>query len=445
MKKILIKNAQIINEGANFKGSILINNNIIEEIFDSENITIENAEIIDANGKILIPGVIDDHVHFREPGLTSKGDIESESKAAIAGGVTSTMDMPNVNPQTTTNQLLEERVKIAQKKSYTNYSFYLGATNDNINEIINTDKTKVCGIKVFMGSSTGNMLVDDENMLSQLFSKSPILIATHCEDTNIINANTKAYREKYGNNIPIEYHGKIRSEEACYKSTKLAIELAKKHNTKLHVLHLTTKKELELFDNLTPLEKKRITGEVCVHHLWFNDSAYKTKGSLVRWNPAIKTKEDQEGLLQGLINNKLDIIGTDHAPHELKSKKGEYGQSAGGGPSIQHSLPIMLEFYNQGKLKLETLVEKMCHAPATVYNIKKRGFIRKGYFADLVLIDKIEWTVNKDNILYKCAWAPYEGDTFHYKVEKTFVNGNLIYDNGKINNTIKGMPLEFER
>ncbi len=441
---LLIKNANIINEGKIFKADILVKGEFIKTIAKASSIDENVHEVIDATGKYLLPGIIDAHVHFREPGLTHKGDIEEGSRAAVAGGVTSFMDMPNVNPQTTTLKLLEDKFTIASKKSLANYSFYLGATNSNIEEIKKADPKKVCGIKLFMGSSTGNMLVDKEEQLSEIFAYSPILVAAHCEDTAIIIRNTKKYKEIYGEDIPVELHPTIRSELACYNSTELAIKLAKKFNTRLHILHLTTAIETKLFENISRKNKK-ITAEVCVHHLWFNDNVYKEKGNLVRWNPAIKTETDRLTLIEALKDGRIDVVSTDHAPHTIEEKTGVYTKSASGGPSIQHSLIIMLELVKRGEISLEQLVDKMCHAPADLYNIDKRGYIKEGYYADLCLVSKKEWTVKKDNILYKCGWAPFEGTTFSNTVETTIINGNIVYNKNSFNTQKKGKQLVFNR
>lgn len=441
---LLIKNANIINEGKIFKADLLVEGEIIKKIAEASSIDESINQVIDANGKYLLPGVIDDHVHFREPGLTHKGDIEEGSRAAVAGGITSFMDMPNVKPQTTTLELLEEKFNIASERSLANYSFYLGATNSNIEEIRNADPKKVCGIKLFMGSSTGNMLVEKEEQLAKIFKDSPMLIATHCEDTSTIIKNTREYKEKYGDDIPVEFHPAIRSAKACYDSTSLAIKLAKKFNSRLHVLHLTTDIETDLFDN-KPRKDKRITAEVCVHHLWFNESAYKKKGNFARWNPAIKTESDRKALIEALKDGRIDVIATDHAPHTVEEKTGPYTKSASGGPSIQHSLVIMLELVKKGEITLEEVVDKMCHAPADLYNIEKRGYIKEGYYADLCLISKEDWTVKKENILYKCGWAPFEGTTFSNIVDTTIVNGNIVYNKGSFNTRNKGKRLLFNR
>ncbi len=446
-----IVNATIVNEGEIYEGNVFLKNGIIEKIIRQDGAAnipelSKEAIIIDAQGKYLIPGIIDDQVHFREPGLTHKADIYTESKAAVAGGVTSYMEMPNTVPNTLTQELLEEKYKIASDKSLANYSFYMGASNDNIEEILKTNPGNVCGIKVFMGSSTGNMLVDDVDTLNEIFSKSKLLVAVHCEDEGIIQKNIEIFREKYGENVPIEAHPLIRSDKACYKSSKLAVSLAKIHNTRLHVLHLSTAKEMELFDNSVPLEKKRITSEVCIHHLWFNSTDYNKYGTLIKWNPAVKTQNDRDKLFEALLEDKLDVIATDHAPHTIEEKSNTYFKAPSGGPLVQHSLPAMLDFFHKGKISLEKIVEKMCHAPAVCFQVEKRGFIREGYWADLALIDiKNKTKVEKSDILYKCGWSPFEGHTFNSKVTHTFVNGNLVYENGKFNESVKGQRLLFER
>lgn len=445
--KILIKNANIVNEGRIFKGSVLIDDEHIEKIFNGENNveSDDSMEIIDADGLWLIPGVIDDQVHFREPGLTHKGDITSESKAAVAGGVTSYMDMPNTNPQTTTLELLEEKYAQAAEKSYANYSFYMGATNINIDELVKINPCEVCGIKVFMGSSTGNMLVNDLQTLERIFSEAPTLIATHCEDEEIIQRNQKHYKEKFGENIDFEYHPLIRSEEACYKSSAFAVELARKYNSRLHVLHLSTARELELFKNDKPLKERKITAEVCVHHLWFSDKDYEKYGSRIKWNPAIKKEADREALIKALNNDTIAVVATDHAPHTESEKDASYFKSSSGGPLVQHSLVAMLQLAKQGKFTVEKVVEKMCHAPAELFRIEKRGYIRPGYYADLVLVNpNSPQTVDKSNIFYKCGWSPFEGQTFDAKVERTFVNGQMVYNNGVFNENVRGKRLLFE-
>jgi dihydroorotase len=443
--KTLIKNAQIVNEGKIFKSDVLIEDDIIIKISESP-LSIQADKIVDAKNQYLFPGCIDDQVHFREPGLTHKGEIYSESKAAIAGGITSFMEMPNTIPNVFTQQLLEEKYERAAKVSLANYSFYMGASNDNLNEVLKTNPQHVCGIKVFMGSSTGNMLVDNQETLEALFSECKMLIATHCEDEAIIRANMEIYRKKYGEDVSIEMHPLIRSEEACYKSSSLAVALAKKHNTRLHILHISTAKELTLFNNTMPLKKKRITAEACIHHLWFTDEDYAAKGAFIKWNPAVKTKQDRDAILKAVIENKIDVIATDHAPHTLEEKKQSYFKAPSGGPLVQHALNAMLQLYHQQKITLEKIVEKMAHAVADCFQIEKRGYIREGYFADLVLVDlNASYTVSRPNLLYKCAWSPFENNTFNSVITHTFVNGNLVYHNGVFNETQKGKRLKFIR
>ncbi len=448
MSSLLIENAFIINEGEKFLGSLLIRGNLIEAIWKSssapEEIKRNVDRTINATGFLLIPGVIDDQVHFREPGLTHKGNIYSEAKAAVAGGVTSFMEMPNTNPQTTTVEELEKKFEIARQTSLANYSFYLGATNDNIEEIKKVDPKRVCGVKVFMGSSTGNMLVDNIDALNKIFKHSPVLVATHCEDEATILASINSFKEKYGEGITFAMHPHIRSEKACYLSSALAVKLAKQHGTRLHVLHISTKKELELFDSSLPIEQKRITGEVCVHHLWFSENDYEKLGWRIKWNPAIKTEVDRLGLIDGLLNGKLDVVATDHAPHTLEEKGKPYLQCPSGGPMVQHSLVAMLELAKKGAFSVEFVVDKMCHAPAKLFRVVKRGFIREGYFADLALIDpEVKWTVSKENIQYHCKWSPLEGETFTNRVTHTIVNGNIVYEHGTFHETVKGQALEF--
>jgi dihydroorotase len=442
----LIHNALIINEGKSFVGSVLIEGETIEKIYrDEPPVKVLNcSEIVSGNGLWLLPGLIDDHVHFREPGLTHKGGIASESRAAIAGGITSFMDMPNTKPQTTTVAALNEKLELAAGKSYANYAFYIGSTNDNLSELKNANPDHVCGIKVFMGSSTGNMLVDSKKSLERIFAEIDLPIAVHCEKEEIIRRNIDRYRSQLGDNIPLKYHPLLRSEEACYRSAAEAAELADKYGSRLHILHLSTARELGLL-TAQPLSEKKITGEVCVHHLWFSDEDYGKYGALIKWNPAIKTKADRDGLLQGVLRNKIDIIATDHAPHLPEEKQGGCLQAASGGPLIQHSLQVMLELSKQGKINKETVVEKMCHAPAELFRIAKRGYIREGYCADLVLVNpNAACTVTKDNILYKCGWSPFEGCTFSTVVEKTFLNGKLAFDRGVVYE-IRGQSLRFER
>lgn len=447
MYSLLIKNINIVNEGSQFIGSIYIKDGLINKIYKSNIIPELNPDkIIDGKGKYLLPGIIDDHVHFREPGLSYKADIYSESKAAVSGGITSFMEMPNTKPQATTIDILEEKFKIASNKSLANYSFYLGATNNNIEEIKKINPQKICGLKVFMGSSTGNMLTDNEDTLSKIFSESPVLIATHCEDEKTIVENTEKYKNELGENLPIKYHSLIRSEAACYKSSSFAVALAKKHNTRLHILHLSTAKELELLDNSIPLIDKRITAEVCIHHLWFSDKDYDKYGTRIKWNPSIKTKNDREALLEGLKNNTIDVIATDHAPHTAEEKDNSYFKAPSGGPMVQHSLVAILELYHNNKISLNDIANKMCHSPADIFKIEKRGYIREGYFADLVLIDLTNpWLVDKDNLLYKCKWSPFEGQEFKSQITHTIINGNIIYENGVFNESTKGQRLTFNR
>ncbi len=447
MSSILIKNALIINEGRSFKGDLLVEGETISAISSVNKITIpEKTREIDASGLLLIPGVIDDQVHFREPGLTHKGDMFTESRAAAAGGVTSFMDMPNTIPQTTTNALLHEKMKLAAERSVVNYSFYLGAATNNIREIREADPSEVCGIKLFMGSSTGNMLVDDENTLKEIFASAAIPLACHCESEPIIRHNAELFRSRYGEDVPVSNHPMIRSREACYTSSSHAVRLAQEFNTRLHILHLSTADEMKLFRNDIPLHQKRITGEVCVHHLWFDESSYEDKGNLIKWNPAIKTRFDREALLDGVKNDQVDIVATDHAPHTLQEKSNTYFKAPSGGPLVQHSLCMMLELWHMKKISIEKIVEKMCHNPAILFNIADRGFIREGYKADLCLVNpESPWTVSKPNILYKCGWSPFEGTTFRSKVAKTFVNGTLVYDNGVVNDNYRGQKLRFSR
>lgn len=445
MSTILIKNATIINEGKKHTGSLFIKDGFIQRIINDDNFPVAD-QTIDATGKLLLPGVIDDQVHFREPGLTEKADIATESVAAVAGGITSFMEMPNTKPQAVTQAVLEEKYKLAATKSVANYSFYIGATNDNIQELLKTNPKTVCGIKVFMGSSTGNMLVDNSAVLERIFSESKVLIATHCEDEETIRKNTAEYQKKYGEDMPFKYHPEIRSAEACYKSSKKAADLARKHNTKLHILHLTTEKELELLDFGMPLKEKKITGEVCIHHLWFSDKDYDKYGAKIKWNPAVKTENDRNALRKALAEDRLEIIATDHAPHTKEEKSNNYFSAPSGGPLVQHALVAALEMAKNGIFTYEKIIEKMCHAPAILFQIEKRGYIREGYHADVVLIDpEKEWTVTEDNILYKCGWSPFEGTTFSHSVTHTVVNGNIVYQNNKVDSSIKGQRLLFER
>ena len=443
MKKLL-KNAQIINEGSLVTADVIIHGDRIVKV--AKSINDDEAEIIDLSGKFLMPGIIDDQVHFREPGLTHKGSIYSEAKAAVAGGITSFMEMPNTKPQALTQGLLEDKYLIAAKDSIANYSFFMGASNENLDEVLKTDSKHVAGVKIFMGSSTGNMLVDDKQVLNDIFSKCDMLIAVHCEDEETVRKNSEQMKSEYGEDLPIRFHPIIRSEEACYKSSSMAIELAKKHNTRLHILHISTDKETNLFRNDIPLNQKRITAEACIHHLWFDESSYDEKGTWIKWNPAVKSAKDKEGVWKALIDDRIDIIATDHAPHTIDEKNNTYFKAPSGGPLVQHALVAMLDFYHQGKVSLEWIVEKMCHAPATCFQVKERGFIREGYYADLVVVDLNKpWVVEKDNILYHCGWSPFEGETFKSSVVKTFVNGNLVYDGGIFDEQHRGMRLEFDR
>lgn len=444
---LLIYNALIVNEGKQQIGSVYIYKGIIESLTFGAKPNFPNANrAIDAQGLMLIPGVIDDQVHFREPGLTHKGDIYTESKAAVAGGITSFMEMPNTNPQTTTIELVEEKFATAAQKSLANHSFYLGATNSNIEEITKADPQRICGVKVFMGSSTGNMLVDDDEVLEKIFKLSPCLIATHCEDEATVRANTELCRQMYGETPPFKLHAWIRNEEACFKSSSRAVALAKEHNARLHILHISTAKELSLLSNSTPLKDKRITGEVCIHHLWFNSSQYDQLGWRIKWNPSIKTEADRLALIAGLNSNLLDVVATDHAPHTVVEKDNTLFKSASGGPMVQHSLLAMLELARSGYFPIEAVVEKMCHAPATLFGIDRRGYIREGYHADLVLVDpNCKHTVTKDSLLYKCGWSAMEGETFGAKVVMTIVNGRVVYENGCFDEAVKGVALEFKQ
>lgn len=441
--KTLIKHAKIVNEGLIFSADVLIEHDTITKILPD--IDEEANLVIDAAGKYLLPGIIDDQVHFREPGLTWKGDIESESKAAIAGGVTSFIDQPNTVPNAVTQQLLQDKYDIASKKSYANYGFMMGGTNDNLEELLKTNPKNVPGIKLFLGSSTGNMLVDNPETLEKIFSTTKMLIAVHCEDEATIKANTEKYKEKYGDDIPVEDHYLIRSAEACYKSSSKAVELARKTGARLHVFHLSTAKETELFGNDLPLKDKKITAEVCVHHLTFTNQDYQTKGTLIKWNPAVKTQHDQDGLWEALLDDRIDVIATDHAPHTWEEKQQVYTKCPSGGPLVQHALNVMLENHQNGKISLEKIVEKMSHNPALLFRIEKRGFIKEGFKADLVLVDLTDrYTVAKENILYHCGWSPLEGTEFHNKVTHTFVNGHLVYENGMFATEKHGERMLFE-
>lgn len=444
MKSILIHNAQLVNRGQIREADLLVKNGRIAKIAASIS---DRADIeLDAAGHFVIPGIIDDQVHFREPGLTHKATIGSESRAAVAGGVTSFMEMPNVNPPSVTQELLEEKYQIAARTSLANYSFYMGATNDNLEEVLRTDPRRVCGIKAFMGSSTGNMLVDDPDTLERLFAAAPILIATHCEDETTVRRNLDSFKEKYGNGLTAEFHPQIRSLEACYLSSSFAVSLAKRHGTRLHILHISTKDELDLFDNAVPLEKKKITAEVCVHHLHFSADDYAALGNQIKCNPAIKSREHRDALLPALLDNRLDVIATDHAPHTWEEKSQSYLQAPSGLPLVQHSLNVMLEFYHAGHISLEKIVEKMCHAPAVAFQIKERGFLDEGCWADLAIVDIHDpWMVQPDNIFYKCGWSPFSGKSFKSKVLSTIVSGHLAWHEGKFNEEKMGERVLFER
>lgn len=446
--KTLIINVRIINEGQIFSGAVLIDGEVIAKVFRSETISDEflwGATVIDAKGNYLIPGVIDDQVHFREPGLTHKGEIATESKAAVAGGVTSYMEMPNTNPKAVTQEILEQKYQRAAEVSAANYSFYMGATNDNLDEVLKTNGSDVCGIKIFMGSSTGNMLVDNESVLSEIFKNTKLLVTTHCEDESTIIKNTAIYREKYGEFVPISAHPKIRSAEACFKSSSKAVELAAKFGTRLHVLHISTADEMKLFTS-GPVAQKHITAEVCVHHLWFDENDYIYYGNFIKWNPAIKSAADKAALWDALLTDKIDVVATDHAPHTLQEKDHSYFKAPSGGPLVQHSLVAMLEMSRKGLISVEKVIEKMCHAPADLFRIDRRGYIREGYYADLVLVDPAQsWKVSPKNILYKCGWSPFDGIEFSHQVTHTFVNGALVYDKGIVSTVIQGKRLKFNR
>ena len=441
---MLIKSAKIVNEGQQYVADLLISNGRIEKIAPS--ITAIDEEIIDGSGKLLLPGLIDDQVHFREPGVTYKADIASESRAAVAGGITSFMEMPNTKPNTLTQELLEDKYQLAAEKSIANYSFYMGASNDNLEEVLKTNPENVCGVKVFMGSSTGNMLVDERSTLEGLFSKVKMLIATHCEDEQTIRTNEANAKAEYGENVPIGMHPEIRNAEACYKSSSLAVELAKKYNTRLHILHLSTAQEMNLFRNDIPLIEKRITAEACVHHLWFSHEDYAEKGTLIKWNPAVKSGADREAIMQAVLDDRVDVIATDHAPHTWEEKQNTYFNAPSGGPLVQHGLVTMFELVKENKITIERVVEKMCHNPAILFGLKERGYIREGYKADLVLVDpNSPWTVDKSNVLAKCGWSPFEGQEFSSRVTHTWVNGNLVYTDGQIIEGTTGERLLFDR
>lgn len=446
MNRILIKNAKIVNEGTIFEGDVLIENDLIVEIADSISLKTSDCIVVDAEGNYLMPGAIDDQVHFREPGLTHKGDIESESRAAVAGGITSFIEQPNTVPNAVTQEILQDKYDIAAQKSFANYSFMMGATNDNLEEVLKTNPKNVAGIKIFLGSSTGNMLVDNEAVLERIFSSTPMLIAVHCEDETTIKNNLAAFKEQYGDDVPVTAHNLIRSAEACYISSSKAVALAKRTGARLHIFHLSTAKEMELFTNKIPLEDKKITAEVCVHHLWFTDEDYKTKGNFIKWNPAVKTAEDRAELWKALNDGRIDVIATDHAPHTKEEKMQSYLNAPSGGPLVQHAVVAMFEAHHQGKISVEKIVEKMCHNPAKIFKIEKRGFIREGYHADLVIVNpSLPWSVKPENILYKCGWSPFEGYTFKSRITHTFVNGELVYNNFKVKDTRAGKRLLFDR
>lgn len=445
MTKFLIKNAKIVNEGTIFQADVKIENERIVQITDSIEVD-ASYTIIDIQGKYLLPGVIDDQVHFREPGLTHKGNIETESRAAVAGGITSFIEQPNTVPNAVTQELLEQKYQIAAQSSYANYSFMMGATNDNLDEVLKTNGRNVAGIKIFLGSSTGNMLVDNEKVLEKIFSSTPLLIAVHCEDETTIKNNLARYKEQYGEDIPVTAHHLIRSEEACYISSSKAIALARKTGARLHIFHLSTAKEMDLFTNKIPLEEKKITAEVCIHHLWFSEEDYTTKGNFIKWNPAVKTAHDRDVLWQALNDDRIDVIATDHAPHTLEEKNKKYSEAPSGGPLVQHALVAMFEAHHQGKITIEKIVQKMCHNPAKLFNIEKRGFVKEGYYADLVVVDDNQpWEVTKANVLAKCGWSPFEGTTFKSSVTHTFVNGQLVYEGAQVKDIKAGQRLLFER
>jgi len=446
MKTTLIKNAKIVNDGTIFNGDILIEGEYIKEVAESISLKSSDILVIDAEGKYLLPGAIDDQVHFREPGLTHKANIETESKAAIAGGITSFIEMPNTTPQTTTVEKLEEKFEIAAQTSSANYSFMFGGTNDNLHEILKLDVNQVAGLKLFLGSSTGNMLVDDPKVLEKIFKSTNMVISVHCEDESTIKKNLSKHIDEFGDDIPIKYHPKIRSEEACYLSSSQAIALAKKTGARLHVFHLSTGKETNLFTNKIPLAEKKITAEVCIHHLWFSDEDYDKKGTLIKWNPAVKTIQDRDQLWEALLDGRIDVIATDHAPHTKEEKNNVYTKAPSGGPLVQHAFPAMLEMYHKEKISLEKIVEKMCHNPAILFQVERRGYIKAGYYADLVLVDlNNPWTVTKDNILYKCGWSPFEGATFKSRITHTFLNGSLVYHNAKFSDVKAAKRLTFNR
>ncbi len=444
MKTYLIKNARLVNEGRVIASDVLVRDGRIAKI--ASDISDAAAVLIDAQGNYLMPGAIDDQVHFREPGLTHKGELYTESRAAVAGGITSYMEMPNTVPNTLTQELLEDKYKLAERRSLANYSFFMGASNENLDEVRRTDPKNVCGVKVFMGSSTGNMLVDNAKTLEGIFAESPILVATHCEDEATIRRNMDLFNKRYSDSILPMFHPLIRSAQACYRSSSLAVELAKKHNSRLHILHISTAKELDLFRNDIPLAEKRITSEACIHHLWFYDEDYERLGNWIKWNPAVKTEHDRNAIRAALLDGRIDIVATDHAPHTMEEKQRPYNSAPSGGPLVQHAVVAMAELVHQGVLTIEQMVEKMCHAPAVCFQVAERGYIREGYHADLVLLNmNSPWQVQKDNILYKCGWSPFEGQVFQSAVTHTFVSGHLAYANGHFDDSILGQRLQFTR
>ena len=446
MSSIVIKNVLLINEGKRELKHVLIKNDLIHSILDAHEALPDASTIVDGTGKWLFPGVIDDQVHFREPGLTHKGEIATESRAAVAGGITSFMEMPNTVPNALTQELLQDKYDRAAEVSPANYSFFMGASNNNIEEVLKTDPKNVCGIKVFMGSSTGNMLVDAPKVLEGIFKESPMLVATHCEDEATIRANMAAARAKYGEDVPMNQHPVIRDVEACYRSSSMAVELAEKFNTRLHILHISTAKEVALFRNDIPIEQKRITAEACIHHLWFTDEQYNTRGSLIKWNPAVKSAADREEIRKGILDGRIDVIATDHAPHTMEEKRGTYFNAPSGGPLVQHALVAVLEMVHQGIMALEEVPQLMSHNVARCFDIPNRGYVRPGYKADLVMVDpQHEWTVSKENILYKCGWSPFEGDQFTSKIAATWVNGNLVYDGERVIEGSRGERMVFDR
>lgn len=444
-RTVLIRHAQLVNEGKIFHADVYIKDGIIEKI-DTNGIAMPADQVINAEGCYLLPGLIDDQVHFREPGLTHKGEIYTEAKAAVAGGITSYMEMPNTVPNATTLELLEDKYAIASQRSLANFSFFLGATNKNLDELLKVDETKVCGVKIFMGSSTGDMLVDDHSVLDEIFKNVRTLIAAHCESDPLIKANQAKYVAEFGDQLTAKYHPLIRSAEACYRSSSFAVQLAKKYGTRLHILHISTARETELFGNELPLAEKKITAEACIHHLWFSDADYETRGNFIKWNPAVKTAADRDAVMQAVLDGRIDVIATDHAPHTMEEKSQPYLQAPSGGPLVQHALNAMMELHRQGKIRLEQVVQKMCHNVAILFEIDRRGFIREGYYADLVVVDpRKSYTVAKDNILYKCGWSPFEGTAFHSVVTHTLVNGNVVYEHGQFDERNKGIRLAFNR